>query len=102
MEVDDLGGRDRVNIYIYHRGDDNKIACSNSSAGSADLELGSGASSMAYQTVGYTLEVNTGYCDTIDESDHMEVMQTHFVQSTTARGEINDKLCPCLLDMCLR
>ena len=76
--------------HIYRRHDDNKSAGSNSSAGSADLELGSGVySPLAYQT-GYDLEVNTGDCDTIDESDHMD-SEVNNTSDSRQRHAVNPK-----------
>ena len=76
--------------HIYRRHDDNKSAGSNSSAGSADLELGSGVySPLAYQT-GYDLEVNTGDCDTIDESDHMD-SEVNDTSDSRQRHAVNPK-----------
>lgn len=73
--------------HIYRRHDDNKSAGSNSSAGSADLELGSGGySSLAYQTG----EVNAGDCDTIEESDHME-NEANIMSDSRQRLTVNPK-----------
>jgi hypothetical protein len=73
--------------HIYRRHDDNKSAGSNSSAGSADLELGSGGySSLAYQTG----EVNAGNCDTIEESDHME-SEANIMSDSRQRHTVNPK-----------